>query len=205
MQSAIVKSCSCKTSIFKAQPTQANARHVSALHEVIHGFPGMLRSLDCIHFPQNNCPIAFQGQFINNKKGYPIIILEAIADFNLCFWHTTFGIPGSLNGINVWDTSKLHKALVDRMFSTIDFKFEIVGKLFNKLWFLVDGIYLQLASSLQTLSAPLGECGIGMPSGKKLQGKIKLAFGIFQSKFSVICHPIKKWQLKTIQGGHSED
>ena len=181
-------------------PTRANARHVSILHEAIHGFPGMLGSLDCMHVPWKNFPVTYQGQFTNGKKGYPTIILEAIANYNLWFWHTAFGIPGSLNDISVWDMSKLHKALVDGTFSSIDFEFEIGGKLFNKLWFLVDGIYPQLTHFVQTLSVPLGRMWNRYAKWQEAARKdIEQAFGVLQSNFHVVHHPIKKWQLKTIQ------
>jgi len=137
-------------------PTREDARRISLLHQLVHGVVGMLRSLDCMHVPWKNCPVAYQGQYTNGKQGHPTIILEAVADYNLWFWHVAFGFPGSYNDINVWDNSPLHKAFVDGTFSLIDFEFEIAGKVFNKLWFLVDGIYPELARFVKTIAVPCG-------------------------------------------------
>ena len=152
----IISHCDELRSKFLRRMTRADARRVSSLHEQIHGFLGMLGSLDCMHLPWKNCPKAYQGQFMNGKKGFPTIVLEAMADYNLWFWHVAFGFPGSLNDINIWDNSPLHKSFVDGTFAFVDFEFEIGGRVFNKLWVLVDGIYPQLSRFVQTLSVPNG-------------------------------------------------
>ena len=46
------------------------------------GFPGMLGSLDCMHWKWKNCPTAWAGQFAG-RSGSPTIILEAVADYDL--------------------------------------------------------------------------------------------------------------------------
>ena len=59
------------------------------------GFPGMLGSIDCMHWTWKNCPKAWHGQFHGQKKG-STIILEAVADQETWIWHAFFGMPGSL-------------------------------------------------------------------------------------------------------------
>ncbi|XP_061993623.1 uncharacterized protein LOC133711532 [Rosa rugosa] len=44
-------------------------------------FPGMLGSLDCMHWQLKNCPTGWQGSF-SGKTGKPTIVLEAVADFD---------------------------------------------------------------------------------------------------------------------------
>ncbi|GJU67106.1 transcription elongation factor SPT6 [Tanacetum coccineum] len=52
-------------------------------HNNIHGFPGMLESIDCMHWEWRNCPKAWHGQFARGDKIYPTIMLEAVASYDL--------------------------------------------------------------------------------------------------------------------------
>ncbi|XP_038693756.1 uncharacterized protein LOC119991481 [Tripterygium wilfordii] len=42
-----------------------------------YGFPGMLGSLDCMHWEWRGCPVGWQGQFTGHV-GTPTLILEAV-------------------------------------------------------------------------------------------------------------------------------
>ncbi|KAK4737341.1 hypothetical protein R3W88_001038 [Solanum pinnatisectum] len=74
------------------------------------GFPGMLGSLDCMHWKWKNCPTAWAGQYAG-RSGSPTIILEAVADYDLWIWHAYFGLPGTNNDINVLESSHLFSNL----------------------------------------------------------------------------------------------
>ena len=45
------------------------------------------------------------------KKKKPTIILEAVASHDLWIWHAFFGMPGSLNDLNVVELSHLFNDL----------------------------------------------------------------------------------------------
>ena len=45
-------------------------------------FPGMLGSLDCMHWKWKNYPTAWAGQYTGHC-GSPTIILKAVADYDL--------------------------------------------------------------------------------------------------------------------------
>ena len=42
------------------------------------GWPGMLGSIDCMHWRWKNCPVASAGQYTGHKRK-PTIVLEAVA------------------------------------------------------------------------------------------------------------------------------
>ncbi|MGH7954363.1 MAG: hypothetical protein ACREOZ_00205 [Gloeomargaritales cyanobacterium] len=114
--------------------TKEDARRLSHLHHDVHGVAGMIGSLDCMHVSWKNCPVAYHGQY-QGKERVPTIVLEAMADHNLWIWHAAFGFPGSLNDINIWDQSPLHRALVDGTWGN-DFEFRVGNETFDKLWIL---------------------------------------------------------------------
>ena len=80
-------------------PNEADVVRIREMHESI-GWPGMLGSLDCMHWEWKNCPKGFHGAY-NGKERRPTIILEAVASYDLWIWHAFFGMPDSNNDLNV--------------------------------------------------------------------------------------------------------
>jgi len=85
-------------------PTQDDLQKILHVSEM-RGFPGMIGSIDCMHWEWKNYPTAWEGQFTRGDKGTTTVILEAIASHDLWIWHAFFGCPGTLNDINVLDRS----------------------------------------------------------------------------------------------------
>jgi hypothetical protein len=48
-------------------PTKEDVEHLSSINAK-WGFPGMLGSLDCMHWLWKNCPMAWKGQFQGKEK-----------------------------------------------------------------------------------------------------------------------------------------
>ena len=46
------------------------------------GFPGMLGSLDCMHWAWKNCPTAYHGMYTGHVHR-PTIVLQAVASYDL--------------------------------------------------------------------------------------------------------------------------
>lgn len=74
------------------------------------------------------------------KDGKPSIVLEAIATWDTWIWYANIGEPGSNNDINILDRSPLVSMILDGTFCT-GVSFKVMDELFERLYFLVDGIY----------------------------------------------------------------
>jgi len=188
-----ISTCKKLTNVFLCKMTKNDAKRIVELHKQKHGVAGLLGSLDCMHVICKNCPIALQGAFMG-KEGCPTIVLEAMADFNLWIWHAAFGFSGSLNDLNIWENSLLPDDMVSGAFSMINFTFEVGGRIFDKLFFLVDGIYMEILHFARSISVPTGRDEKYYSSWQEAVRKdIEHAFGVLQCKFQIIAHPIKKW------------
>ncbi|CAM8924514.1 unnamed protein product [Rhodiola kirilowii] len=64
------------------------------------GFPGMVGSIDCMHWEWKNCPTAWQRSH-SGRKGRPTIILEVVASYDTWIWNSFIGVPGAQNDLNV--------------------------------------------------------------------------------------------------------
>ncbi|GJS99256.1 protein arginine N-methyltransferase 1.6 [Tanacetum coccineum] len=68
---------------FLRKPTAADIQKTYELHEQKYGLPGMLGSIDCMHWEWRNCPKSLHGQFKRRDHKYPTLMLEAVADQEL--------------------------------------------------------------------------------------------------------------------------
>jgi hypothetical protein len=117
------------------------------------GFPGMLGSLDCMHWGWKNCPTAWQGVYTGKGKA-PTVVLEAVASHDLWIWHAFFGLPGSMNDINILDHSHLFRSIYQQEGPQVHY--EINGHEYKQGYYLADGIYPSYATLVKTFSQPQG-------------------------------------------------
>ncbi|CAL8133720.1 unnamed protein product [Prunus armeniaca] len=118
------------------------------LYRLLHkassrGFPGMLGSLDCMHWEWKNCPTTWAGQFTGYKHK-PTVVLEAVASYDTWIWHAFFGVAGSNNDINVLAQSPLFNDVVNGVSPHI--QYVVNGNEYNQGYYLVDGIYPRWAT-----------------------------------------------------------
>ena len=73
-----------------------------------------------MHWKWKNCPTAWQGMYIGHYHE-PTIILEAVASQDLWIWHAFFGLPGSLNDINVLDRSSVFTLLANGLAPPVNY------------------------------------------------------------------------------------
>ncbi|XP_019100967.1 PREDICTED: uncharacterized protein LOC109132946 [Camelina sativa] len=98
------------------------------------GFPGMVGSIDCMHWEWKNCPTAWKGQY-SRGSGKPTIVLEAVASQDLWIWHAFFGPP---------------EGRAPRVTYIVN------GRQYKMAYYLTDGIYPKWATFIQSITLPRG-------------------------------------------------
>lgn len=78
---------------FLRRPTFQDRERLMA-QNAERGFPGMLGSIDCMHWSWKNCPVALKGQY-QGKEGRPTIVLEAMASRDGYIWHSFLVVQGA--------------------------------------------------------------------------------------------------------------
>lgn len=161
------------------------------------GFPGMLGSLDCMHWQWKNCPTAYAGQF-QGHKGKPTIILEAVASYDTWIWHAYFGLPGSLNDLNVLGRSPLFDEVCRGEAPQVTFK--VANSTYNQGYYLVDGIYPNWATLVKAIKNPTTPATRHFTRMQEAFRKdVERAFGILQARFAIVRGPARLWSRESLQ------
>jgi hypothetical protein len=120
-------------------------------HSESRGFPGMLGSIDCMHWEWRNCPTSWRGQFCGTN-GRPSMILEAVATYDLWIWHAFFGMPGTNNDVNVLHRSPVFDPMTTGRMPPVNYT--INGNAYNFGYYLADGIYPNWPTFLKAIRHP---------------------------------------------------
>ncbi|GJS17216.1 ALP1-like protein isoform X1 [Tanacetum coccineum] len=158
----------------------------------------MLGSIDCMHWEWVKCHKALHGQFKRRDKKYPSIMLEAVADQQLWFWHAYFEVPGANNDLNVLFGSPLFDdLLVDK---APEAPFQVNGKTYEKGYYLADGIYPQWATFVKAFTIAMD---LKTQKFKRVQESarkdIERAFGGLQCRWGIIQQPAQAYHMNTIK------
>ena len=182
-------------------PTTEDIKSITSLHKAKHGVDGMFGSIDCMHTRWKNCPKGWAGQY-SGKEGVPTIVLEAIADHHLWFWHASYGYAGTLNDLNVLNLSPFLDALVSGKFAEVEtgaVPYKIGKESFDKLFVLADGIYPEYCRFVKAQKEPITDQEKLMTLWQESKRKdIERAFGVLQGKFQWIARPIHLMKLADI-------
>ncbi|XP_062184649.1 uncharacterized protein LOC133888426 [Phragmites australis] len=154
---------------------------------VRRGFPRMLGSVDCMHWRWKNCPTAWAGSFIGHVNT-PTIILKAVALHDLWILHAFFGMPGSLNDINVLHRSHLLDDLAAGEAPKVNYT--INGHHYTMGYYLADGIHPEWATFVKPIPTPIGRKRqhfiVQQAAARK---DVERAFGVLQSRFPIVRGP----------------
>jgi hypothetical protein len=69
-------------------PNEEDTKSLMEMNEK-GGWPGMLGSIDCMHWTWKNCPKAWHGMYYGKSRD-PTIVLEIVASRDLWIWHCFF-------------------------------------------------------------------------------------------------------------------
>ncbi|KAE9060940.1 hypothetical protein PF010_g30013 [Phytophthora fragariae] len=156
-------------------------------------FPGMIGSLDCMHWTWKNCPTAWQGAF-QGKEKVSTVILEAVASKSLWIWHAFYGMPGANNDLNVLERSPLLNDLVNGVAPEV--RFTVNGADYNQAYYLTDGIYPPWAIFQSSISAPQGNKRKRYATEQEAVRKdVERTFGVLQQRFRILALPCKLWKV----------
>jgi hypothetical protein len=191
---ALNKFCRAVVAVFEDQYLRApTSEDVHALQQVNapRGFPGMLGSLDCMHWEWRNCPTGWAGQF-TGRSHTPTMILEAVASHDLWIWHAYFGMPGSSNDINVLHRSPLFRRQLRGVAPHVPYT--VNGNTYNMGYYLADGIYPNWPAFIKSIRQPMTNKARKFAQVQEgAQKDIERAFGVLQAKWAVIRGPAYGW------------
>ena len=177
-------------------PNEHDSTRLLAIGER-RGFPGMLGSIDCMHWQWKNCPVAWHGQYTGHKRE-PTIILEAVASKDLWIWHAFFGLPGSLNDINVLHRSHLFSKLAEGEAPQVNFT--INDHNYTMGYYLANGIYPKWATFVKTITNPHGNKRKYFAEAQEAVRKdVERAFGVLQARFAIVRGPARSWDKETLR------
>jgi hypothetical protein len=191
---SMYKFCAAVVQVFGPEylrePTVADTQRLLSINES-RGWPGMLGSIDCMHWEWKNCPFGWQGQY-KGHVGECTVILEAVASHDLWIWHSFFGMAGSHNDINVLQRSPVFGRLA--IGNSPEVSYNINGHHYTKGYYLADGIYPPWATFVKTISAPQGEMRKRFAQEQESARKdVERAFGALQSRWAIVRHPARTW------------
>ena len=189
----------CKGIIQLYEPIYLRAPNTDDLQRILQvsemrGFPGMIGSIDCMHWKWKNCPTAWEGQFTRGDKGTTTVILEAVASHDLWIWHAFFGCPGTLNDINVLDRSPVFDDVEKGNAPKVNFF--VNGHKYNMTYYLADGIYPSYPTFVKSIRLPITEQDKLFAKYQEACRKdVERAFGVLQARFQIIREPARMWDI----------
>ncbi|GJY09392.1 ALP1-like protein, partial [Tanacetum coccineum] len=139
------------------KPTVTDVEKLYLHHEENHGFPGMLRSLDCTDWEWFGCPYAFKAQYVRRDHAPEI--------------------PFVANGVT-----------------------------YPSGYYLVDGIYPELAPLVKTIPEPADDDHKRILYKQKQESArkdVERAFGVLKKKWAILANPTRALKKERIIKGQN--
>ena len=178
------------------RPPRARELQVILKHNESRGFPGMIGSIDCMHWEWENCPTAWAGMY-KGHEGTPTVILEAVATHDLRIWHAFFGLPGSHNDINVLHRSPVFDDLANA--NAPEVEFTVNGNIYSMGYYLADGIYPDWATLVKSISAPVSKKhSVYARRQESCRKDVERTFGVLRAKWKILHSPARLWNPRDL-------
>ncbi|XP_071729176.1 protein ALP1-like [Rutidosis leptorrhynchoides] len=174
------------------EPSSHDIQRLYEAHERIHGLPGMLGSIDCMHWAWAKCSVAWRGQYMRGDHSHPTIMLEAVASYDNWIWHAYFGVAGSNNDLNVLNTSDLFNSMLNE--DMPDVPFIANGVEYKRGYYLADEIYPTWASFVKGFSSAVDEKRTYFSRQQAAARKdVERTFGILQGRWHILQQPARAY------------
>lgn len=161
------------------------------------GFPGMIGSIDCMHWKWKNCPKGWSGAF-SSRKGYPTVILEAVASYDTHIWHAFFGTPGAQNDLNVLGASNVFARVINGSAPEVCFK--VNDNTYTTGYYLADGIYPRWQTFVKSISKPRNADEAHFSKMQESYRKdVERCFGILQARWAILRHGANLFKLEDLR------
>jgi hypothetical protein len=103
-----------------------------------------------------------------------------------------FGLPGSLNDINVLQRSHIFSNLVSD--KALACNYTVNGQEYNMGYYLADEIYPEWETLVKTIRNPEGRVEAEFAKAQEaVQKDIEIAFGVLQARFAIVRGPSRFW------------
>ncbi|XP_042027114.1 uncharacterized protein LOC121774279 [Salvia splendens] len=176
----LAKFCRAVIETFKnaylRKPTTDDTKMMVNMHERVHEFPGMLGSIDSMHWQWKNCPIAWRRHYTSGHKGtYPTIVLETVADQRLLIWLD----------LNVLNESLMFNNLCVGRAPNIEFTAN--RRRYSMGYFLADGIYPRWLVFVKTITCPTTpKRSLFARKQEAARKDVEHTFGVLQARLDIV-------------------
>ncbi|XP_070660488.1 uncharacterized protein [Malus domestica] len=159
-------------------------------------FPGMIGSIDCMHWTWKNYPSAWQRAY-GDIKWAKSIILEAMASFDTWIWHAFFGVPGYQNDLNILAQSSVFNEVLQG--KALKVTYWVIGHKYDGAYYLADKIYSRWTSFVKTVPHQLSEKKKHIVRCQEGCRKyVERCFGIFQAHWVIVRGAARLFDLESL-------
>ncbi|KAL7605017.1 hypothetical protein Lser_V15G17409 [Lactuca serriola] len=153
------------------KPTISDIHQLYTVHEGKHGFPGMLGSIDYMHWSWSLCPNAWRGQY-----------MRAVAN----------------NDINVLDQSPVFNDIY--LGKSHNVHFQANGVAYKCGYYLTDGIYPPLSVFVKSFTCPNDPKREKFKEAQESARKdVERAFGVLKRRWHVLTVGARSYEVKRLQ------